>query len=124
MATSANQHELQQCRLVTVIRGGAATSANKDFVKTEHHHVFLGGVDYYDVWHLPFYEPIVWLLYVAICCNEMLWGQWLVRHCTGIFEAGTQPAAVDKNLGDSARVISNKTYGSRALIKLFMGRRL
>jgi len=49
MATSANQHELQQCRLVTVIRGGAATSANKDFVKTEHHHVFLGGVDYYDV---------------------------------------------------------------------------
>ena len=61
------------------------------------------------------------LLYAAMKCYGVndWWGTALVS-----LKQGTQPAAVDKNLGDSARVISNKTYGSRALIKLFMGRRL
>jgi len=33
---------------MTMIRGGVATP-NKDFMKTKQHHVFLGGVDCYDL---------------------------------------------------------------------------
>jgi len=29
---------------MTVIRGGTATSPNKDFIKTNQHHVFLGSM--------------------------------------------------------------------------------
>ena len=53
---------------MTMIHGGAATSPNKDFLKTKHHHIFLASQFCYDVRHLSFYEPIMWLVYIV-----MLW---------------------------------------------------
>jgi len=34
---------------MAVIRGGSATPANKDFIKTKMHHVFHSGADCYEV---------------------------------------------------------------------------
>jgi len=32
-----------------ILVGGDSATSNKDYVKTQHHHVFPGGVDFYDV---------------------------------------------------------------------------
>ena len=54
-----NHVKKQLWRLVTVIRGGAATPPNKDFIKTKQHHVFISDVDRYDVRYFSFYDVIV-----------------------------------------------------------------
>jgi len=60
-ATTSCIHLLtcNQWQLMTMIHGGAATSPNKDFLKTKHHHIFLASQFCYDVRHLSFYEPIM-----------------------------------------------------------------
>ena len=75
----ANLHRLKASinwpagwRLVTVILGGAATPSNKDLRKTKQLHVFHGGADCYDIWHL-FY------------CTNQLWDFCILLWCSGRF---------------------------------------
>jgi len=61
---------------VTVIRGvSAATSLKSKFMKTKEHHVFLGGVDCYDVWPLSTNQLCDFC--VLLCCSEIMTGKAL-----------------------------------------------
>jgi len=58
-------HMCMQWWLMTVTCGGVASS-NQTCMKTKLHHVVHNDVDCYYTLHLPFYEPIVRFLSIAV----------------------------------------------------------